>query len=32
MINVHYDSEALNLFFHTQPRIIVRADVVEFTE
>ncbi len=32
LINVHYDSEALNLFFHTQPRIIVRADVVEFTE
>ncbi len=32
LINVHYDSEALNLFFYTQPRVIVRADVVEFTE
>ncbi len=32
LINVHYDSDALNLFFYTQPRIIVRADVVEFTE
>lgn len=32
LINVHYDSEALNLFFYTQPKIIVRADVVEFTE
>lgn len=32
LVNVHYDSDALNLFFYTQPRIIVRADVVEFSE
>ncbi len=32
LINVHYDSDALNLFVYTQPRIILRADVVEFTE
>lgn len=32
LINVHYDSDALNLFVYTQPRIVVRADVVEFTE
>lgn len=32
LTNVHYDSDALNLFFYTEPRVIVRADVVEFTE
>lgn len=32
LINVHYDADALNLFFYTEPRVIVRADVVEFTE
>jgi len=32
LVNVRYDAEALNLFVYTQPRIIVRADVVEFTE
>lgn len=32
LVNVRYDAEALNLFIYTQPRIIVRADVVEFTE
>lgn len=32
LVNVHYDSDALNLFFYTQPKVVVRADVVEFTE
>jgi hypothetical protein len=32
LINVRYDAEALNLFVYTQPKIVVRADVVEFTE
>ncbi len=32
LINVHYDCDALNLFFYTHPRVTVRADVVEFTE
>lgn len=32
LINVHYDSDALNLFFYTQPTVTVRADVVEFAE
>ncbi len=32
LINVRYDAEALNLFVYTQPKIIVRADVVEFTD
>ncbi len=32
LINVHYDSDALNLFVYTQPRVTVRADVVEFGE
>lgn len=32
LINLRYDAEALNLLVYTQPRIIVRADVVEFTE
>jgi hypothetical protein len=32
LVNVRYDAEALNLFVYTQPKIVVRADVVEFTE
>jgi hypothetical protein len=32
LINVRYDSDALNLFVYTQPKITIRADVVEFTE
>ncbi len=32
LVNVRYDAEALNLWVYTQPRIVVRADVVEFTE
>ena len=32
LVNVRYDSEALNLFVYTQPRLSIRADVVEFTE
>jgi hypothetical protein len=32
LINVRYDSDAINLFLYTQPKIIIRADVVEFTE
>jgi hypothetical protein len=32
LINVRYDADALNLFIYTQPKIMVRADVIEFTE
>ncbi len=32
LINVRYDAEALNLIVYTQPRITIRADVVEFTD
>ena len=32
LINVRYDSDILNLFIYTQPKIIVRADIVEFTD
>ncbi len=32
LINVHYDTDALNLVIYTQPKVTVRADVVEFTE
>lgn len=32
LVNVRYDSDALNLFVYTQPKIVIRADVVEFTE
>ncbi len=32
LVNVRYDSEALNLFVYTQPRLVIRADVIEFTE
>ena len=31
LINVRYDAEAINLVIYTQPRIVIRADVVEFT-
>jgi len=32
LINVRYDAEALNFLLYTEPRVTVRADVVEFTE
>jgi hypothetical protein len=32
LINIHYDSDVLNLFVYTRPRIMIRADVIEFTE
>ena len=32
LINVHYDSDALNLFVYTQAKLIIRADIVEFTD
>ncbi len=32
LINVRYDADALNLFIYTQPKIMIRADVIEFTE
>lgn len=32
MVNVHYDSELLNLFFYTQVKLSVRADFVEFKQ
>ena len=32
LINVRYDSDALNLIVYTQPKITIRADVVEFTD
>ena len=32
LINVRYDADALNLGIYTQPKIMIRADVVEFTE
>ncbi|HEY6952763.1 MAG TPA: DUF6567 family protein [Bacteroidota bacterium] len=32
LVNVRYDADVLNLFVYTQPRITIRADVVEFTE
>lgn len=31
-INLRYDSDALNLILYTQAKIMIRADVVEFTE
>lgn len=30
LVNVHYDTDILNLFFYTEVRLFVRADVVEF--
>ncbi len=32
LINVRYDAEAPNLLLHTQPRITIRADVVECSD
>lgn len=32
LVNVRYDTEALNLLVYTEPTVIVRADVVEFIE
>lgn len=32
LINVRYDSDALNLFVYTRPKVMIRADIVEFTE
>jgi hypothetical protein len=32
LVNVRYDSDALNLFVYTQSKIMIRADVVEFTD
>jgi hypothetical protein len=31
LINVRYDSDALNLIVYTQPKITIRADIIEFT-
>ncbi|MEM1128322.1 MAG: DUF6567 family protein [Bacteroidota bacterium] len=31
LVNVRFDSDALNLLVVTQPRVSIRADVVEFT-
>lgn len=31
LVNVRFDAEAINLLIYTQPRVSVRADVVEFT-
>ena len=30
LVNVRYDSDALNLLVFTQPKVSIRADVVEF--
>jgi hypothetical protein len=30
LVNLRYDTEALNVFFYTSPRLTVIADVVEF--
>ena len=32
LVNVRYDTEALNLLVYTKPTVVVRADVVAFTE
>ena len=32
LVNVRYDTEALNVLVYTKPTVSVRADVVEFTE
>ncbi len=32
LVNLHYDSDVLNLFVYTKAKIMVRADVVEFSE
>jgi len=31
-INLRYDSDGLNLLLYTQAKIMIRADVIEFTE
>src|SRR5690554_1919723 len=30
LVNIRYDSQAVNLFFYTRPKVIVVADVIEF--
>ena len=32
LINIHYDSDALNLCVYTRSKVMVRADVIEFAE
>jgi hypothetical protein len=32
LINLRYDTEVLNLFLYTSPKLTVVADVIEFTE
>jgi hypothetical protein len=32
LVNVRYDAEALNLYVYTRPTVMIRADIVEFTE
>jgi hypothetical protein len=32
LVNVRYDSDALNMFVYTHSTIMIRADVVEFTD
>jgi len=32
LVNVRYDADALNLFLYTRPKVMIRADVVEFTD
>ncbi len=32
LVNVHYDSDALNLIVYTQAKLIIRADIVEFID
>lgn len=32
LINVRYDSEFLNVFVYTSPKLIIIADVIEFTD
>jgi len=32
LVNVRYDSDALNLLLYTKPEVAIRADVIEFVE
>ncbi|MFW5759759.1 MAG: DUF6567 family protein [Cyclobacteriaceae bacterium] len=32
LVNVRYDSEAINLFLYTKPKVAITADVIEFTD
>ncbi|HLP15319.1 MAG TPA: DUF6567 family protein [Bacteroidota bacterium] len=32
LVNVRYDADVLNLLVYTQPKIMIRADVIEFTD